>query len=185
MRESISRVNGDIGLLGTSDEAVQCARLMTDSEPWRTLGRDYETSLHIVTDPVKEIYVAFIGAEAETVAGFLVLNMTGAFVGYIQTVCVAPEWRRRGLGAILIRFAEERIFREAPNVFMCVSSFNADAQRLYERLGYQRIGELTDYIVASYSEMLLRKTIGPLTGFQPAALEQVDEPLQRRLPTAL
>jgi ribosomal protein S18 acetylase RimI-like enzyme len=150
---------------------------MADSEPWRTLGRDYETSLHIVTDPVKEIYVVFIGAEAETVAGFLVLIMTGAFIGYIQTLCVAPEWR--GLGAILISFAEERIFREAPNVFMCVSLFNADAQRLYERLGYQRIGELADYIVAGYSETLLRKTIDPLTGFQPAALEQVDEPLQR------
>ena len=57
--------------------------------------------------------------------------MTGAFVGYIQTVCVAPEWRGRGLGAILISFAEERIFRETPIVFMCVSSFNTDAQRLY------------------------------------------------------
>ncbi len=141
---------------------------MASSEPWRTLGRDYETSLRVVTDPVKEVYVLYVGAEAETVAGFLILNMTGAFVGYIQTVCVVPEWRGHGLGAILISFAEERIFREAPNVFMCVSSFNTDAQRLYERLGYQRIGELTDYIVAGYSEILLRKTIGPLTGFEPS-----------------
>jgi ribosomal protein S18 acetylase RimI-like enzyme len=52
---------------------------------------------------------------------------------------------------------------------MCVSSFNTDAQRLYERLGYQRIGELTDYIVAGQSEILLRKTIGPLTGFRLSA----------------
>jgi [ribosomal protein S18]-alanine N-acetyltransferase len=122
-----------------------------------------------VSDPVKAVYVASIGAEAEVVAGFLILNMTGAFVGYIQTVCVAPEWRGRGLGAIIIRFAEDRIFRETPNVFMCVSSFNTEAQRLYERLGYRRIGELTDYIVAGHSEILLRKTIGPLTSFRPAA----------------
>ena len=144
---------------------------MTDSEPWRTLGRDYETSLRIVTDPVKEVYVAYAGTEIDAIAGFLILNMTGAFVGYIQTVCVAPEWRGRGLGAILISFAEERIFRETPNVFMCVSSFNTDAQRLYERLGYQRVGELADYIVAGHSEILLRKTIGPLTGFHPATTE--------------
>jgi ribosomal-protein-alanine N-acetyltransferase len=127
--------------LATSDEADQSARLMTASEPWRTLGRDYETSLRIMTDPVKEVYVVYVGAETETVAAFLILNMTGAFVGYIQTVCVAPEWRGRGVGAILIRFAEERIFRETPNVFMSVSSFNTGAQRLHERLGYQRIGE--------------------------------------------
>jgi ribosomal protein S18 acetylase RimI-like enzyme len=148
---------------------------MASSEPWRTLGRDYETSLRILTDPVKEVSVVYVGAETDAVAGFLILNMTGAFVGYIQTVCVAPEWRGRGLGAIVIHFAEERIFGETPNVFMTVSSFNTDAQRLYERLGYQRIGELTDYIVAGHSEILLRKTIGPLTSLHRAT-DQANEP---------
>jgi [ribosomal protein S18]-alanine N-acetyltransferase len=169
MSNPLSAADCAIRPLTTRGEAEQCARLMASSEPWRTLGRDYETSLRIVADSVKEVYVAYIGAETEAVAGFLILNMTGAFVGYIQTVCVAPEWRGRGLGAIIIRFAEDRIFRETPNVFMCVSSFNTEAQRLYERLGYRRIGELTDYIVAGHSEILLRKTIGPLTNFRPAA----------------
>jgi ribosomal protein S18 acetylase RimI-like enzyme len=168
MSQLITAEECTIHLLADQRQAEQCARLMTSSQPWRTLGRDYETSLRIVTDPVKEVYVAHVGAETEVVAGFLIVNMTGAFVGYIQTVCVAPEWRGRGLGATFIHFAEERIFRETPNVFMTVSSFNADAQRLYERLGYQRIGELTDYLVAGYSEILLRKTIGPVTGFRPA-----------------
>jgi ribosomal protein S18 acetylase RimI-like enzyme len=174
--ESLSAADCAVRSLATSDEAEQCARLMASSEPWRTLGRDYGASLRIVTDPVKEVYIVYVGTETETVAGGLILNMTGAFVGYIQTVCVAPEWRGRGLGAILISFAEERIFRETPNVFMCVSSFNADAQRLYERLGYQRVGELTDYIVAGYSEILLRKTIGPLTGFRPVTTDKANEP---------
>jgi ribosomal-protein-alanine N-acetyltransferase len=176
MPDPLSAADCTIRPLATSDEAEQCARLMASSEPWRTLGRDYEASLRIVTDPVKEVYVTYMSDEADSIAGFLILNMTGAFVGYIQTVCVAPEWRGRGLGAILISFAEERIFRETPNVFMCVSSFNTDAQRLYERLGYQRIGELTDHIVVGYSEILLRKTIGPLTGFRPATTDKANEP---------
>jgi [ribosomal protein S18]-alanine N-acetyltransferase len=50
---------------------------------------------------------------------------------------------------------------------MCVSSFNRDARRLYERLGYRVVGELTDYIVEGHSEILLRKTVGPLTTFTP------------------
>jgi len=45
---------------------------------------------------------------------------------------------------------------------MCVSDFNTGARRLYERLGYRLVGELTDYIVAGRSELLLRKTGGPL-----------------------
>jgi hypothetical protein len=72
-----------------------------------------------------------------------------------------------GLGTRLIGFAEERIFREWPNVFLCVSSFNPDARRLYERLGYQAIGTLTDYIVAGCDEILMRKTRGPLDGYRP------------------
>ena len=97
-------------------------------------------------------------------AGFLILCVTGAFVGYIQTVCVRPDLRGRGLGTRLVRFAEERILREFHNVFMCVSSFNTEAKRLYLGLGYEVVGELKDYIVAGHSEILLRKTTGPKRG---------------------
>ena len=93
------------------------------------------------------------------------LCLTGAFVGYIQTICIHPNRQGQGLGSRLVEFAEQRILEEFPNVFMCVSSFNRDAQRLYERLGYRVVGELTDYIVQGHSEILLRKTSGPLTTF--------------------
>ena len=148
--------------LASEEEARACARWMADSEPWITLGRGYEASLAILRDASKERYVALEGGR---LAGFLILNMTGAFIGYIQTVCVAPEDRDRGLGAKLVGFAEERIFRESPNVFLCVSSFNAGARRLYDRLGYRVVGELTDYIVPGHSEILMRKTVGALRSF--------------------
>jgi RimJ/RimL family protein N-acetyltransferase len=54
-------------------------------------------------------------------------------------------------------FAEERIFRETPNVFLLVSSFNHRARALYQRLGYEPIGELKDFIVPGHSELLMRK----------------------------
>lgn len=94
---------------------------------------------------------------------------TGAFVGFIQTVCIDPMRRGQGLGSTLVEFAERRILKVSPNVFMCVSSFNLDARRLYERLGYKVVGELTDYIVRGHSEFFLRKTVGPLTGLAPKA----------------
>ncbi|HYF40630.1 MAG TPA: N-acetyltransferase, partial [Gemmatimonadales bacterium] len=87
------------------------------------------------------------------------------FVGYIQTICVHPDQRGRGLGSRMLEFAERRILGEFPNIFMCVSSFNHRARRLYERLGYKVVGELTDYIVAGHSEILLRKSVAPLSEF--------------------
>jgi [ribosomal protein S18]-alanine N-acetyltransferase len=152
-----------ITALQTEGEARTCARMMASSEPWLTLGRTYEESLAIIRDPTREVHLL---TEDGAIAGFLILCMTGAFIGYIQTVCVHPEHRGRGLGSRLVAFAEQRILSEVPNVFMCVSSFNHDARRLYQRLGYQVIGELTDYIVRGHSEILLRKSIGPLSAGQ-------------------
>ena len=160
-----TRARLSITPLDGEEEARACARLMATSEPWITLGRSYEASLAILRDPTREVYVA---RDESGMAGFLILCLTGALVGYIQTVCVDPHHRGHGIGSRLVEFGEERIFKVSPNVFMCVSSFNDGARRLYQRLGYTVVGELTDYIVQGYSEILLRKTAGPIAGFSAA-----------------
>ncbi len=145
--------------LETRAEAEACARMMAGTEPWITLRRDYEACLRVMLDETRERYVAYRG---DRLAGLLILNVKGAFVGYIQTVCAAEELRGTGVGTALVAFAEERIFRDFRNCFICVSDFNHGARRLYERLGFRLVGELTDYVVAGHSELLLRKSIGPL-----------------------
>jgi ribosomal protein S18 acetylase RimI-like enzyme len=154
--------------LATDADTEACARLMAASDPWKTLGADLSAALRTMRDETRERYVAHRDG---VLAGFLILHMTGTFSGYIQSVCLVPETRGHGLGTALIHFAEERIFRERPNVFLLVSSFNPDARRLYERLGYRVIGELPDFIVAGHSEILLRKTRGPLRGYRPPGSE--------------
>ena len=145
--------------LETREEAEACALMMAGTEPWITLRRDYEACLRVLLDETRERYVAYRG---DRLAGLLILNVRGAFVGYIQTVCAAEEFRGTGVGTALVEFAEERIFRDFRNAFICVSDFNHGARRLYERLGFRLVGELTDYVVAGHSELLLRKTRGPL-----------------------
>jgi RimJ/RimL family protein N-acetyltransferase len=65
-----------------------------------------------------------------------------------------------------LRWAEERIFRDSPNVFICVSSFNPGARRLYERLGFALVGTLRELLVAGHDELLLRKTKGTWEAFR-------------------
>jgi ribosomal protein S18 acetylase RimI-like enzyme len=149
--------------LGDEAEVRACAAMMVASEPWITLRRDFDNALSLVTDRTKEVYVARMG---NVLAGHVVVNMQGPFAGYIQALVVGPEWRSRGIGAKLLQFAEERIFQESPNVFLCVSGFNARAQAFYARLGYERIGELKDYVIAGESEFLMRKSIGPKDEFR-------------------
>ena len=149
--------------LQQSTESEWCARVMSQSEPWVTLERNFEESLQIISDSSKEVYLCSVQGEP---AGFVILNMNGAFVGYIQTICVAPDFRGHGIGSQLLEFAEDRIFTISPNVFLCVSSFNPRARKLYERAGYETIGELKDYLVTGHSEILMRKSLGPLKDYK-------------------
>lgn len=152
----------DFDRLTSSDDADWAAQLMGTSEPWVTLGRSVDSSRASITDPTRETYIARVSGER---VGFVVLCLTGAFVGYLQSIYVAPSWRGRGVGSALIDFSEQRIFAVSPNVFLCVSSFNPAARRLYERAGYTLIGELDDYFVTGHSELLFRKTRGPWREF--------------------
>ena len=152
--------------LSATEEAEACARAMCESEPWVTLRRDYDHALKALTSTSREIYVALV---KETLCGFIVINMVGPFPGYIQTLCIFEDCRDQGVGSKLLKFAEKRIFRETPNVFLCVSSFNINAQRFYEQQGYKKVGVIEDYVVEGHSELLMRKPLGPLNGYPPSS----------------
>ncbi|MBI4913703.1 MAG: GNAT family N-acetyltransferase [Acidobacteria bacterium] len=141
------------------EEVDACAALLASSDPWLTLGRGLRHLLPVLKDPHRERFAAW---EGKGLAGVLVLNLHGAFVGYVQILAAAPSFRGRGVGRELLRFAEARIFREHRNVFLCVSDFNTRARAFYEREGYACVGEIPDYVVAGHSELLMRKTRGPM-----------------------
>jgi len=156
-------VSLEIRTIQSNNEIHECANLMSNSKPWVTLGRTYKESILLLQDTSREVYIALI--EGETV-GFIIIQMQGAFRGYIPTLAIKPEFRNQEIGSSLLKFAEKRIFRETPNVFICVSSFNENAKRLYIRLGYEVVGKLRNYIISGHSEILLRKSISPLSEFQ-------------------
>ncbi len=145
-----------------SVKVKKCAKLMSQSEPWVTLRRTEDDVIKIIQDDTSEVYVARSQSE---IIGFAIIKMKGAFVGYIQSVVIVSRHRGAGIGVRFVKFLEERILSEQPNVFICVSSFNHDARRLYERLGYDTIGRLKDYIVKGHDEILMRKSIAPLSDF--------------------
>jgi [ribosomal protein S18]-alanine N-acetyltransferase len=140
--------------------------MMATSEPWTTIGRTFDQCLTIIRDRSREVHVAY---DTGRPVAFAILNMHGAFVGYIQIICVAAEARGRGVGTALMRHLEERIFGDVPNVFLCVSSFNLRAKQFYGTLGYRVVGEMLDYLVRGHSEILMRKTIAPIDEFRKRA----------------
>ena len=158
-------MNLDVRPLQGIEQARLCAGWMSSTDPWITLGRDFDECLSAITAPDAEVWIAH---EADGPAAFILLVLQGPFAGYVRTLCVSPQCRGRGVGSELLAWAEARIYRDFPNVFLCVSSFNVRARSLYERLGYETIGELKDFVVRGHSEWLMRKPGVPWREFKPA-----------------
>ncbi|MBX7124576.1 MAG: GNAT family N-acetyltransferase [Cyclobacteriaceae bacterium] len=146
--------------LESEGDADWCAATMAACEPWQVLGRDKLVCLALVNNPEKNVFVAWIGTKR---AGVIILEMRGVLRGYLQAIAVHPDFQSQGLGKSMMKFVEERVFAETPNVFLCVSSFNIRAQKFYAGLGYEPVGTLKNFVIDGHDELILRKTRGPLT----------------------
>ena len=134
-----------------------CAQLMASSEPWITLGRTLDQCRERLSHPE---YAVFLAHESGEPAGFLLAHPRGAMgAPYIASIAVAPSYRGRGVGSQLVARAETHFAGTAQHIFLCVSSFNVRARQLYQRLGYETIGELHDYVIEGASEVLMHKRL--------------------------
>jgi ribosomal protein S18 acetylase RimI-like enzyme len=151
-----------------------CARIVAADPLWQRYGltvrRARRTFRQVLAARRRGGGAALVAGDVAVAAaggaavGFVWFRREGTFhhSGYVRWLAVAPAARGQGVGSALLRHAEERIFRHGPNVFLTVSAFNRRAQAFYRRLGYVRVGALADYVVPGVTEVLLRKTRGPL-----------------------
>ena len=137
-----------------------CRAIAVCSEPWRSLQENIDFRPYIER---KQAHVCTIDGKP---AGFIVFTPEPVFArgGYLRAIGVDPGWRRRGIGKKLLAYAEARTMRQAPNFYLCVSSFNRRAQAFYKRLGYDRVGKIPDLILAGSSELIYWKRLRPLSG---------------------
>ena len=136
-----------------------CASMMAVQDPWLSLGMDFERCRQAFEGIFREVYILSAGDE---IRGFVIIQPYGTFRGYIQTLCVHPGFQGMGYGRRLLDFSEREISRYSPNVFICVTETNQRAKEIYLKSGFEMVGELKNFLKAGVSELLLRKTRGPL-----------------------
>lgn len=132
-----------------------CDRMTAVSEPWKTLGEGIDFAHYI---KLKQAYVCIKGTQ---VGGFVIFTPEPVFArgGYLRAIGVSPAMQGQGIGRKLMTFAEKMTARTAPNLYLCVSSFNRPAQAFYKNLGYARIGKIPDLILEGKSEYVYRKQL--------------------------
>jgi [ribosomal protein S18]-alanine N-acetyltransferase len=141
----------------TDRERELAAHLLADSEPWITLRISLDQCLKNCYDPEYQLFIAYSGNKP---TGIILIDPRGvAGSPYIKSIAVYPEFRGTGTGTALLSYAEDLFRDKARYIFICVSSFNHRARKLYERFGFQVAGELKDYIIDGASEILMQKRL--------------------------
>ena len=155
----MNEVELEVRPVRSDEERKACVEILVISKPWVTLGMTPSHLADTVNNPINEVYAAFVEDE---IVGTIVIQTKGDFSGYLKSIAVKPGWRSQKLGERMMAFIEREIFAKCANLFLCVSSFNRDAQRFYLRQGYELVGTLHDFLVEGYDEILMRKSIAPI-----------------------
>ena len=147
-----------------------CAALMLAMPLWTRYQTTREAARGLFAGAAAGGSQALVAEDGGRVIGFVVYSLRGTFdrSGYVRAIGIAAEAQRLGAGARLMDAAEREIFGAGPNVFLLVAVFNAGAQRFYEKRGYRRIGEITDYVREGITEILYRKSRGPIQARETA-----------------
>src|ERR1700761_4155759 len=133
-------LDDEIAIVQTTDEAdfAVCAQMMAGTDPWLMLNLNYDDCIKAFDGTFREVFVL---KKADKIIGFVIMQTQGTFKGYIQTICIGKFYRGAGYGTKILKFCEDRILKYSPNIFICVSVFNQKALHLYQRFGFELIGE--------------------------------------------
>lgn len=138
-----------------------CAEIMAESHPWRSLFFSLAECEEMLRAPNVELH-ASVAFDDRRILGFIATAILG--VGsepLIEYLCVTEVARNAGIGSSLMSFAADQLFSAADNIYLFVSDINPEAIRLYERLGYGRVGALPDFNLTGQTEYLYRMSRRP------------------------
>lgn len=145
------------------DDRKAVIQLLSDSEPWNTLGygADDWNRIFCPLPQGRDCYIVELDGQ---VAGVAIVKQKFLLGDYLELLGVAVWARQKGIGGQLLKHIEELVFQRTKNLFACVSDFNEPARAFYKKQCYQEIGPMPNFLIPGSAEILLRKTAGPARG---------------------
>ena len=107
--------------------------------------------------------VCILAEDGDDLAGFAIAQIAvlgESRGGHIVTIDVAPDFRRRGVGRLLMEQIEERMMAIGADwLRLEVAVNNTAASGFYRGLGFAAIGRIPDYYRGSVDATVMEKTL--------------------------
>lgn len=139
-------------------EAAALAQSLASMNPWKRLGYGAAALQRYLErdDPALSRWVIERGGAP---AGLLALRSPWLRGPYIELFAVQPAFQGHGLGRTVMAWAARHAAEIAPNLWACVSDFNAPARAFYARHGFEEVAPLDGLVQQGNSEILLRRRL--------------------------
>jgi len=115
--------------------------------------------------------LCIVAEDDEDLAGFAIAQETvirKSRAGHIVTIDVAPGFRRRGIGRLLMEQIEERLRASGAGwLRLEVAENNSAAREFYTGLGFLPIGGIPNYYHGDVDAIVMEKTLAARHGLIP------------------
>ncbi|MBQ8790066.1 MAG: GNAT family N-acetyltransferase [Ruminiclostridium sp.] len=153
MNEQITIIDGENRYI------TDCTEILQNSELGNAYFSDEQKAKAMLQYALekKELYIA-LNEQGECV-GFIYCMQNGVFGSYpyLHIISVKEDCRGNGIGSLLMSYFEEKY--PSDKYFLTVDDFNINAKKLYERLGYQCVGQLPDFYKKGVDCYLMMKRL--------------------------
>lgn len=153
-------MNGKITIIdGENRYITDCTEILQKSELGNAYFSDEQKAKAMLQYALekKDLYVAL--NEQDECVGFVYCMPKGVFGSYpyLHIISVKEDCRGNGIGSQLMSYFEEKY--PSDKYFLTVDDFNINAKKLYERLGYQCVGQLPDFYKKGIDCYLMMKRL--------------------------
>lgn len=135
----------------------EISRTLASMDPWLTLGYSPEafTFYLLRADPALKRYSVMVSGK---LSGILSVRFPWLFGPFIELLALFGDYRGKGFGRALIEWVCTE-HSSSSSIWVTVSSFNSNARKFYDSLGFEHIAVLEDLIQPGQEEILLRKRL--------------------------
>lgn len=92
----------------------------------------------------------------DRIAGYLQVLDRGSPI-YVQNIAIAPAFQGKGVGTMILKGLQSKAAARKLPIHLGVFRTNTPAQRLYERLGFRKIGETPTHIQMAWDDLHLAR----------------------------
>lgn len=153
MKKKITIIDGENRYI------TDCTEILQNSELGNAYFSDEQKAKAMLQYALekKELYIA-LNEQGECV-GFIYCMQNGVFGSYpyLHIISVKEDCCGNGIGSLLMSYFEEKY--PSDKYFLTVDDFNINAKKLYERLGYQCVGQLPDFYKKGIDCYLMMKRL--------------------------